>query len=44
MPGDEAEIEIRPSCEADDFGKAVTPGFRAQEECLRAEVERQQNA
>jgi hypothetical protein len=42
MPGEESEIEIRPVFEADDFGKELTPELRAQEERLRAEVERQQ--
>lgn len=41
MPGEEAEIEIRPIFEAEDFGKELTPELRAQEERLRAEVERQ---
>jgi hypothetical protein len=41
MSGEESEIEIRPVFEADDFGKAFTPELRAQEERLRAEVERQ---
>jgi hypothetical protein len=36
-----AEVEIRPVFEADDFGEAFTPELRAQEERLRAEVERQ---
>jgi hypothetical protein len=40
MPGEEAEIEIRPIFEADDFGKELTPELRAQEDRLRAEVER----
>jgi hypothetical protein len=40
MPGEEAEIEIRPIFEAEDFGKELTPELRAQEERLRAEVER----
>jgi hypothetical protein len=44
MPGEESEIEIRPVFEADDFGKAFTPELRAQEERLRAEVERQRKA
>src|SRR5262245_5724707 len=35
-----AEIEIRPVFEADDFGKEFTPELRAQEERLRAEIER----
>ena len=42
MPGEEAEIEIRPVFEAEDFGAEFTPELRAQEERLRAEVERQQ--
>ena len=41
MPGEEAEIEIRPLFEADDFGEEFTPELRAQEERLRAEIERQ---
>ena len=44
MPGEESEIEIRPVFEADDFGKAFTPELRAQEERLRAEVERQRKS
>jgi hypothetical protein len=40
MPG-ESEIEIRQVFEADDFGEALTPELRAQEEKLRAEVSRQ---
>jgi hypothetical protein len=39
MPGEEAEIEIRPVFEADDFGKEFTPELRAQEERLRAQSE-----
>ena len=42
MPGEEAELEIRPLFEAEDFGKQFTPELRAQEERLRQEVERQQ--
>ena len=42
MPGEEAEIEIRPFYEADDLGKEFTPELRAREERLRAEIERQQ--
>src|ERR1700757_3973911 len=34
MPGTEAEIEIRQVCEAADFGEAMTPELRAQEERL----------
>jgi hypothetical protein len=33
-----AEIEIRPLFEADDFGEALTPELRAQEERLRAQI------
>jgi hypothetical protein len=44
MPGEEAELEIRPIFEADDFGKEFTPELRAQEERLRAEVERQRRS
>jgi hypothetical protein len=42
MPGEESEIEIRPVFEAEDFGAELTPELRAQDERLRAEVERQQ--
>ncbi|MBN9162141.1 MAG: dehydrogenase [Myxococcales bacterium 68-20] len=41
MPDQESEIEIRPVFEAEDFGAELTPELRAQEERLRAEVERQ---
>jgi hypothetical protein len=41
MPGEEAELEIRPIFEAADFGEEFTPELRAQEERLRVEVERQ---
>jgi hypothetical protein len=41
MPGEESEIEIRPVFEAEDFGEELTPELRAQEERLRAEIERQ---
>ncbi|HYD94441.1 MAG TPA: YciI family protein [Noviherbaspirillum sp.] len=37
MPG-ESEIEIRQVFEAEDFGDALTPELRAQEERLRAQV------
>jgi hypothetical protein len=40
MPGETAEIEIRPVFEAEDFGKEYTPELRAQEDRLRAEIER----
>ena len=41
-PGVEAEIEIRPVFEAEDFGAEFTPELRAQEERLRAQIERKQ--
>ena len=44
MPGEESEIEIRPVFEAEDFGKEFTPELRAQEERLRAEVDRQKKS
>jgi len=40
MPG-ESEIEIRQIYEADDFGDALTPQLREQEERLRAQLESQ---
>ena len=39
MPGTEAEIEIRQVFEADDFGDALPPEVREQEERLRAQTE-----
>ena len=36
--GEEAEIEIRQVFEADDFGPALTPELREQEERLRAQA------
>jgi hypothetical protein len=42
MPGEDAEIEIRPVFEEEDFGAEFTPELREQEERLRAEIERQQ--
>jgi len=44
MPGEEAEIELRPVFEAEDFGAELTPELRAQEERLRAEVERKRSS
>jgi hypothetical protein len=38
------EVEIRPVFEADDFGEEFTPELRAQEDRLRAEVERQRKS
>ena len=37
MPGD-SEIEIRQVFEAEDFGEALTPELREQEERLRRQV------
>ena len=42
MPGEDAVLEIRPVFEAEDFGKDLTPELRAQEDRLRAEIEKQQ--
>ena len=39
MPGD-SEIEIRQVFEAEDFGEAFTPELRAQEDELRAQLEK----
>jgi len=44
MPGEEAELEIRPVFEASDFGEEFTPELREQEEKLRQEIERQSKA
>jgi len=44
MPGEESVIEIRPVFEAEDFGKEFTPELRAQEERLRAAIERQRKS
>ena len=41
MPGEDAEIEIRPIFEAEDFGEEFTPELRAQEERLRDQIDRQ---
>jgi hypothetical protein len=38
MPGEEAELEIRPVFELEDFGDAVTDEVREREERLRVEV------
>ncbi|ATB29853.1 YciI family protein [Melittangium boletus] len=40
MPGEDAELELRPIFEAADFGEALTPELRAREDALRLEVER----
>lgn len=44
MPGEQAEIEIRPIFEAEDFGAEFTPELRAQEERIRSEIERRQTS
>jgi hypothetical protein len=44
MPSGEWVLEIRPIFEAEDFGSAFTPELRAQEERLRAEIERQRKS
>jgi len=38
FPGVESEIEIRPLAEPEDFGDALAPAFKEQEERLRAQV------
>ena len=43
MPGEEAEIEIRPVFEATDFGAEFTPELREQEDRLRAQIAAQKN-
>jgi hypothetical protein len=42
MPGEESEIEIRQVFEAEDFGPALTPELREQEERLRAQAAKKQ--
>src|SRR5215813_9058032 len=44
MPGEDAELEIRQVFENEDFGKEFTPELRAQEERLRAEIERKKKS
>ena len=41
MPGEDAELEIRPFYEVEDFGKAFTPELQAREDRLREEIEKQ---
>ena len=43
MPG-ESELEIRQVFDAEDFGEALTPELRAQEERLREQVAAQQKS
>ena len=40
MPGQEAEIEIRQIFAPEDFGEAMTPELREQEDRLRAQAEK----
>jgi hypothetical protein len=40
MPGEVGVLELRPIFEAADFGAELTPELRAQDERLRAELER----
>lgn len=44
MPGEEAVIELRRIFEVEDFGPEMTPELRAQEDRLRAQVERRAGA
>lgn len=44
MPGEESELELRPIFDAADFGEAYTPEVQAQEDRIRAELERQHEA
>jgi hypothetical protein len=43
MPGEDAVLEIRPVSSLEDFGKEFTPELRAQEDRLRAEIERKKS-
>lgn len=43
-PFDQTEVELRQVFEAEDFGPALTPELREQEDRLRAQVEQQKNA
>ena len=40
MPGEEAELEIRPVFELDDFGANVTPEVRERSERMQAELDK----
>jgi hypothetical protein len=44
MPGETGELELRQIFEAEDFGKEFTPHLRAQEERLKAEMERKRSS
>ena len=39
MPGEESELELRPVFGPEDFGEAMTPELREQEDRLREELE-----
>lgn len=41
MPGEDAELELRPVLEAEDFGQEYTPELRQKDERLRAEIQGQ---
>ena len=41
MPGEEAELEIRPVYELEDFGAEFTPELRAREQRIQAEISKQ---
>ena len=41
MPGEDSEIELRPLYELEDFGEEFTPELQAQEERMRAEIQKQ---
>jgi hypothetical protein len=38
MPGEDAQLEIRPVFEMEDFGENVTPEIRAREAAMQAEL------
>lgn len=44
MPGEEAQLELRPIFEPEDFGEAFTPELRALEEKLRNQIEGRKQA
>jgi hypothetical protein len=42
MPGEDAELEIRPFYELEDFGESLTPELREQEDRIREEIGKRQ--
>ena len=44
MPGEEAELELRPLFEAEDFGQEYTPELRERDEQLRRQIEQQKKS